>query len=65
VAERAQLPGRREALERLAEAGQLRAFRHEGFWECMDTYKDWISLEELWKSGRAPWKVWSDDDSAG
>jgi glucose-1-phosphate cytidylyltransferase len=49
----------REPLERLAAAGQLRAFRHEGFWECMDTYKDWISLEHLWASGQAPWKVWS------
>jgi glucose-1-phosphate cytidylyltransferase len=48
----------REPLERLAAAGQLRAFRHEGFWECMDTYKDWIALEELWASGEAPWKVW-------
>ncbi len=48
----------REPLDRLATAGQLRAFRHEGFWECMDTYKDWLSLEELWASGRAPWKVW-------
>ena len=47
----------REPLERLAAAGQLRAFRHEGFWECMDTYKDWLVLEEFWASGRAPWKV--------
>jgi glucose-1-phosphate cytidylyltransferase len=45
----------REPLERLAAAGQLRAFRHRGFWECMDTHKDWITLNELWSSGRAPW----------
>ncbi|MFZ0378706.1 MAG: sugar phosphate nucleotidyltransferase [Solirubrobacteraceae bacterium] len=45
----------REPLERLAAAGRLRAFRHEGFWECMDTHKDWITLNELWESGRAPW----------
>jgi glucose-1-phosphate cytidylyltransferase len=45
----------REPLERLAGAGRLKAFRHEGFWECMDTYKDWITLNELWESGRAPW----------
>jgi glucose-1-phosphate cytidylyltransferase len=45
----------REPLERLAAAGQLQAFRHEGFWECMDTYKDWITLNELWRSGHAPW----------
>ena len=49
----------REPLERLAAAGRLGAFRHGGFWECMDTYKDWIALQELWASGRAPWKVWS------
>ena len=45
----------REPLERLAATGQLRAFRHEGFWECMDTYTDWIALNELWAGGRAPW----------
>jgi glucose-1-phosphate cytidylyltransferase len=45
----------REPLERLAAAGRLRAFRHEGFWECMDTHKDWITLNEMWERGRAPW----------
>jgi glucose-1-phosphate cytidylyltransferase len=45
----------REPLERLAAAGRLHAFRHEGFWECMDTYKDWLTLNELWNNGRAPW----------
>lgn len=45
----------REPLERLAAAGSLRAFRHEGFWECMDTYKDWLTLNDLWAGGRAPW----------
>jgi glucose-1-phosphate cytidylyltransferase len=48
----------REPLERLAAAGRLRAFRHEGFWACMDTYKDAITLNDLWAEGRAPWKVW-------
>ncbi|MGH2885632.1 MAG: sugar phosphate nucleotidyltransferase [Solirubrobacteraceae bacterium] len=48
----------REPLERLAAAGQLRAFRHEGFWECMDTYKDAITLNDLWAEGSAPWKLW-------
>jgi glucose-1-phosphate cytidylyltransferase len=48
----------REPLERLAAAGQLRAYGHEGFWECMDTYKDWITLNDLWAEGQAPWKVW-------
>ena len=45
----------REPLERLAAAGRLHAFRHHGFWECMDTYKDWLTLNELWERGRAPW----------
>jgi glucose-1-phosphate cytidylyltransferase len=48
----------REPLERLAAAGDLHAFRHHGFWECMDTYKDAITLNSLWAEGRAPWKVW-------
>jgi glucose-1-phosphate cytidylyltransferase len=48
----------REPLERLAAAGELRAFRHAGFWRCMDTYKDAVSLNELWTSGGAPWKIW-------
>jgi glucose-1-phosphate cytidylyltransferase len=45
----------REPLQRLAAAGELRAYRHEGFWECMDTYKDAIALNDLWASGGAPW----------
>jgi glucose-1-phosphate cytidylyltransferase len=49
----------REPLERLAAAGDLRAFRHEGFWGCMDTYKDAVALNDLWASGAAPWKRWS------
>ncbi|MCW3019779.1 MAG: Nucleotidyl transferase [Solirubrobacterales bacterium] len=46
----------RAPLERLAAAGELRAFRHTGFWECMDTYKDAVSLNDLWASGQAPWR---------
>ncbi len=49
----------REPLERLAAAGELRAFRHEGFWECMDTYKDAVVLNDMWSTGQAPWKLWS------
>ncbi len=45
----------REPLERLAAAGELHAFRHEGFWDCMDTYKDAILLNDLWEQGLAPW----------
>ncbi len=49
----------REPLEQLAASGELRAYRHEGFWDCLDTYKDAIELDELWASGRAPWKLWT------
>jgi glucose-1-phosphate cytidylyltransferase len=48
----------REPLARLADQGQLRAYRHEGFWDCLDTYKDALLLNDLWHAGRAPWKVW-------
>jgi glucose-1-phosphate cytidylyltransferase len=48
----------REPLERLAVAGQLHAYRHDGFWECMDTYKDAVLLNDIWAAGGAPWKVW-------
>lgn len=48
----------REPLERLAGEGQLRAHRHEGFWECMDTYKDAVALNDLWASGKPPWRIW-------
>jgi glucose-1-phosphate cytidylyltransferase len=48
----------REPLEGLAEDGALHAFRHTGFWECMDTYKDAVQLNDLWESGTAPWKLW-------
>jgi glucose-1-phosphate cytidylyltransferase len=48
----------REPLERLALEGSLSSFRHRGFWQCMDTLRDKNLLEELWDSGRAPWKVW-------
>jgi glucose-1-phosphate cytidylyltransferase len=46
-------------LERLAGAGELAAFRHEGFWDCMDTYKDAVVLNDLWASGRPPWRTWA------
>ncbi len=45
-------------LERLALAGELMAWRHEGFWQCMDTLREKHVLEELWRSGHAPWKTW-------
>jgi len=48
-----------EPLERLAAEGQLVAYRHDDFWQCMDTLRDVRLLESLWTSGNAPWKVWS------
>lgn len=47
-----------EPLEKLAQAGQLGVYKHTGFWQCMDTQRDKGRLEELWKSGDAPWKSW-------
>ncbi len=48
-----------EPLQQLAAQGDLRAFRHEGFWHCMDTYKDAVMLNDLWAARRAPWKLWA------
>lgn len=48
----------RDPLERLARDGQLMAYRHTGFWQCMDTLHEKLLLERLWKSGKAPWKTW-------
>jgi len=47
----------KEPLERLASDGKLIAYKHEGFWKCMDTLRDKNELEHLWRSGKAPWKV--------
>lgn len=47
-------------LEQLAQDGQLSAFLHPGFWHAMDTMRDKNYLEELWNTGKAPWKMWSD-----
>ncbi len=48
----------RAPLETLANKGELIAFRHDGFWQCMDTQRDKQKLEELWASGNAPWRNW-------
>jgi len=48
----------REPLERLSAKGELGVFKHHGYWQCMDTQRDRNALENLWNSGRAPWKVW-------
>jgi glucose-1-phosphate cytidylyltransferase len=51
----------KEPLEILARSGNLSAFRHAGFWQPMDTLRDKYYLEDLWKSGKAPWKMWDDN----
>lgn len=48
----------REPLEGLAREGRLNAFRHRGYWQCMDTYREQQMLDRLWESGKAPWKIW-------
>ncbi len=48
----------KEPLERLANDGELMAYRHDSFWQCMDTLRDKRLLESLWQSGKAPWKIW-------
>jgi glucose-1-phosphate cytidylyltransferase len=47
-----------DVLEQLASDQQLLGYRHEGFWQCMDTLRDVRLLETLWQSGKPPWKVW-------
>jgi glucose-1-phosphate cytidylyltransferase len=49
----------KEPMERLAADGQLMAYRHDDFWQCMDTLRDKVYLEKLWEAGNAPWKVWA------
>lgn len=48
----------REPMERLAADGQLMAYKHTGFWQCMDTLRDKKLLQDLWDAGQAPWRVW-------
>ncbi len=47
-----------DILEQLAREGQLAAFRHEGFWQCMDTLREKRTLDAMWQNGHAPWKIW-------
>lgn len=49
----------REPLERVAALGELNAYKHNGFWQCMDTIRDKQKLEKMWASNNAPWKVWN------
>lgn len=48
----------KEPLQTLARSGELAAFKHDGFWQCMDTLRDKMHLNELWEKGEAPWKIW-------
>jgi glucose-1-phosphate cytidylyltransferase len=48
----------REPMNQLAKEGKIKAYRHSGYWQCMDTYREQQLLAGLWNSGRAPWKVW-------
>ncbi len=50
----------KEPLERLAQDGQLMAYKYKGFWQCMDTLRDKRRLEKQWESGNAPWKIWEE-----
>ena len=50
----------REPMERIASQGEMDCYKHVGFWQCMDTLRDKEKLESLWKSGKAPWKVWKE-----
>jgi glucose-1-phosphate cytidylyltransferase len=54
----------KEPLERLAAEGQLMAYRHTGFWQCMDTIREKKILETYWESGNAPWKTWEDTNAS-
>lgn len=56
--ERDDLIFEKEPLEKLAAEGQLSAYKHEGFWRCMDTIRDRSVLEQFWSSNKAPWKIW-------
>lgn len=50
----------KEPLETIASLGELKAYRHDGFWQCMDTKRDHDKLNEVWEKNKAPWKVWED-----
>ncbi len=51
----------KDPLSQLAREGELRAFKHNGFWQCMDTKREMDMLEALWASGKAPWKIWKEE----
>lgn len=50
----------KKPLETAAKMGELMAYKHDGFWQCMDTVREKEQLEKMWANGQAPWKVWED-----
>ena len=54
------VPFEEHPIKDLVEKGQLNAYIHKGFWQCMDTLREKEKLEKLWNSGKAPWKIWED-----
>lgn len=58
LSDRDDLTLEREPLQRAAMDGEMMMFPHTGFWQCMDTYREWRLLDEMWKNGRAEWKIW-------
>ena len=48
----------KETLEAVLRLGELKAYKHNGFWQCMDTQREKERLEKMWESGQAPWKLW-------
>jgi glucose-1-phosphate cytidylyltransferase len=52
------IPWERDPLQRLTEEGQLVAYKHNGFWQCLDSLRDVLLVENLWQEGNAPWKIW-------
>ena len=48
----------KDPLQTLAKDGELSAFKHDGFWQCMDTLRDKTALNKLWDENKAPWKIW-------
>lgn len=59
--ERPEVVFEREPMRHLAADGEMMAYLHTGFWQPMDTPREYHNLNELWESGNAPWKVWSDE----
>lgn len=58
ISEDENMPFEKEPLEKLASSGELVAYKHRGFWHCMDTLRDKIVLNDIWENGKAPWKIW-------